>query len=474
MACYIPFLENIRPVMQDESWYSNPAMNFAHGKGIINTNVGSGGEHNFILPLLIGFVFKLFGVSLFNARIVSVIAGLFTLIATKKILNLLKYDQIAQFCTLIIFIILPQNYSVFRYARPESISLMLMAFSFYYLLRFMQSNGNLVGKMDGFKYLYLSILFSSIGILAHPYALSFCVASLILVLIMALKSKTFLQSLPHLFVSSIMVLISLGVIVYMSSSSSSSGKNMVESAAGLSSRLSLGAGFLLDKLLIFKLIIAEFVLSPKAIFFVPLMLILFTGLFRKQQSDRLASQIGLLVFVVAFIVFNEECFVHVVSYVIFFSTISAGFVLYQQFNRNRVITITLFMLFGLVNVSALVIHNTRTYDANNTILQKELKKLIPPNSTVVGGLRMWFFAPETNYYTLFRNTKEQKQWITDNVDYVFIYSVNNIRDIQNIRNMPEIDFYKRLLVERNYQIQTVFSKKTKQYDTIYLFHITRK
>jgi hypothetical protein len=55
----LPFLEDMRPVMYDEAWYSNTAYNLCIGNGLHQTSVGSGGNSNCIFPI-IGAAFLVF------------------------------------------------------------------------------------------------------------------------------------------------------------------------------------------------------------------------------------------------------------------------------------------------------------------------------------------------------------------------------------------------------------------------------
>jgi hypothetical protein len=46
----LPLLLDMRPVMYDEPWYMNPALNLLNGNGLQNTLVGTGGNVNYVAP----------------------------------------------------------------------------------------------------------------------------------------------------------------------------------------------------------------------------------------------------------------------------------------------------------------------------------------------------------------------------------------------------------------------------------------
>ncbi len=98
----LSYVTQIPNVMVDEPWYANVAYNFANGRGIVNTNPGSGGGTGvFLYTLLMGLFFKIFGTSLFTARLFSVVGGLLGLFGLVCILVEVKArGKIIFFCTL--------------------------------------------------------------------------------------------------------------------------------------------------------------------------------------------------------------------------------------------------------------------------------------------------------------------------------------------------------------------------------------
>ena len=92
------------------------------------------GQEIFIYTGLLGIFFKIFGTSLFSARLFSVISGFLALIGFIQILKILNINHRTIIFSSILFIVSNVNYIIFRTVRPEGILLMFAIWSFYFLL----------------------------------------------------------------------------------------------------------------------------------------------------------------------------------------------------------------------------------------------------------------------------------------------------------------------------------------------------
>lgn len=155
------FLDKIPAVMVDESWYANVGYNFSVGKGLVNTNPGSGtGTGVFLYTLLMGVFFKGVGTSLFTARLFSVVGGLLGLLGLGCILTELKVRQRVIFLCSMFYIFSNVTYIIFRTVRPDGWILTFAIWGGFFLLSAIRS-----GKEIRF---FLAGLLVSASFLCHP------------------------------------------------------------------------------------------------------------------------------------------------------------------------------------------------------------------------------------------------------------------------------------------------------------------
>jgi len=177
----IPILTNSRPIMCDEAWYSNPAYNFSQGEWIHNTNVGSGGDANFLFPFIQGIMFTIFGYSIFLARFASVLAGLISIVILFKILKQLKLSNNAVIFGVFALVTIPIYHSVFRYARPESWAILFVLLSLLFFIKYIHSFYN--------KSILITGIFCALGFLTHPFTFSVSFAIGLMLFIHSAKNK---------------------------------------------------------------------------------------------------------------------------------------------------------------------------------------------------------------------------------------------------------------------------------------------
>jgi len=147
-------------VIVDEPWYANVAYNFANGRGIVNTNPGSGGGTGvFLYTLLMGLFFKIFGTSLFTARLFSVVGGLLGLFGLVCILVEVKAREKIIFFCILFYIFSNVNYIIFRSVRPEGWSLTFIILGLYFLISGINSGNDFKWFFFGlicFRLIFLS------------------------------------------------------------------------------------------------------------------------------------------------------------------------------------------------------------------------------------------------------------------------------------------------------------------------------
>ena len=220
----LPFLTDIRPVMYDEAWYANTAYHFSQGEGFLNSAVGSGGNANFLLPLLTGTMFWIFGYSLFTIRLTAVLCGVLTLLFLHLCLKELKSSVKAEIAVLAFFVSITLYNTIFRFGRPECASIMCMTGGVWFLLRYMRENswGNMIGLA----------CFTYLATMGHPYALLFFAIAGVWMLVQTIRSRQWMK-IAHL---SILLVAAIAAILSMAYISS---RYDIASGGSISARFSM-------------------------------------------------------------------------------------------------------------------------------------------------------------------------------------------------------------------------------------------
>jgi len=403
----IPILTDSRPIMADESWYSNPAYNFSQGNGLINTNVGSGGNLNFAFPIIQGILFTLFGYSIFMARFASVLAGLFSILVLFKLLKHLKVPNRAIIFSLFALIAIPVYHSVFRYARPESWAILFVLLSLFFFIKHMQTLSN--------KCILLAGIFCGLGFLTHPFTLSVSFAIGLILIIQFVKKKRIIPlvafSIPLIVSYAIFHLNSIYLIGYTKPYRGFGRINTLDTHYW--DRIGLNL----------KVIFNSYIMDKNIIFFAPLVLLLLIGLF-SMKKNRLAFQsslLGCLVFCISLVFFSSGGFEMIMYYVFIFSILNIAFLVNTLTSKSILVAISAYLMLML---SANIFYNLKKYDPVNSSLENELQIIIPKNAKVMGPTEFWMFVPKTQFKSTgfrWRGKFDIKQ-LPSKIDYFLMFS----------------------------------------------------
>lgn len=157
----LPLLTSAYRITVDEPWYSQVAWSVLNKHDLYNHTLGSGGGDVFFLYTgLLALFYKLFGVSLYVGRFLSVLCGVAAVIGVARILYSLNVRwKIVMLCTAA-FIVSNLSYLTFRTIRPEAICAALAIWSTWFLLSFLRSHSPRPAALCG--------LLVGMGILCHP------------------------------------------------------------------------------------------------------------------------------------------------------------------------------------------------------------------------------------------------------------------------------------------------------------------
>ena len=438
-------LSTNRPLLIDEAWYANPAYNFSIGNGFINTNVGSGGNANFLLPLIIGGLYSVFGVSIFVTRLASVLCGLIFLFYTYRFLKLYTVNHLGQFIVYLSIVSISFYYSIFTYARPEGLASMLVFASLFHFLKYYEEKNRL-------QIVWLTICVFC-ALLAHPMTVIFAFLYGLYFLFNLIKKwdlKLFL-CLCLFFIMSVfgVLLVLYADYLYNNVNTELSFGTVIMDTLNRTS-LSTNEVILIDGFEKNDTFIERFLfafrfwfLTPRLLFSLFFISIISIGIFQKRSVVKLLSILALLYLVIAFIVFANDKFMtrHVFTYTFIVATVV--FVLLMRSFNKRVLLFVLIPLFA-INFMATSYNNFSKRENANLILQKEIRERIPAVSTVYGALNFWFFAPESSYFSNFYRFEQFCR------DYDFLI-INEFEKTALLSGFQGIDFEKYKLI---YELHT--------------------
>jgi len=415
----LPTLVNGRPIMIDEAWYTNPAYNFSQGQWIHNTNVGSGGDVNFIFPFVQGILFAILGYSIFLARFTSVLAGFFSIVVIFKILKQFNINTNAVIIGILALIAIPVYHSVFRYARPESWAILFVLLSLLYFIKYIQR--------AAYKRILFTGIFCALGFLAHPFTTAVSLSIGIILLFHCFKNKKIMPLI--LFTVPIIVSIVAFILNYIH----------LLGISGLNQDFGRlnggGASFIKNISKDFKVIIDSYILNKNAIYFIPLFLVLLYGLLLKKKNHLAfqSSLMGIIVFCVSFVLFSSGGFNIILYYVFLFSILNFVFILNNNANKVVFIPIGFYLLIMLF---ANVYYDAKKYEPVNSSLAKELKVIIPKNAKVMGPTEFWMFLPETQFKSTgyrWDSAVDTKQ-LPAKFDYFLLFSEDKTNVYQDVYN----------------------------------------
>jgi hypothetical protein len=442
-------LTNGRPVICDEAWYTNSAYNFSQGIGIRNTNVGTGGDLNFVFPFIQGILFYIFGYSLFMARFASVLAGLFSIIILLQLLKQLKIPNHISVFSLIGILVIPIYHSVFRFARPESWAIVFVLLSLLFLSRYLET--------QKLKNCFFIGLFCGLGFLTHPYTLSISFFIGILFVINAIKKK---EIKPLLIFSSI---IALSFFIFFINATHLIGLERLHLIFDRTN--SVENDFFQKIKSTMNLVINDYVFNKNAIYFIPLSSLLIFGLFQKKKNKSFfySSLVGVLIFIFSIFIFTSSGFKVLMNYILIFSLLNISFLVFTYRNKALVASICLYFLLML---GANLYYDKEKYEQLNSTLEQVLNEYVPENKKVCGPIEFWMFMPAVQYVSTisYWNSGENIEELPHSFDFFLIFSGDkaNQNSFYDLLNKTFIEFSGSKLI---------YNKYSKSYGTISLYSI---
>ena len=394
----LSYVTKIPNVMVDEPWYANVAYNFANGRGLVNTNPGSGGGTGvFLYTLLMGLFFKIFGTSLFTARLFSVAAGLLGLFGLVCILVEVKArGKIIFFCTLF-YVFSNVNYIIFRSVRPEGWSLTFIIWGLYFLISGINSGND-------FKW-FFSGLFVSASFLCHPNGALYVFLFGIVGLTHSFQTKKVQFFLYYLLGCSLVFVSFFLHIIYFRR------EDVVSYIGNWSSRTSVSSSdFLASIWQNIATFFKTYTLGIKRLFiFIFELGILIVGLFHyKNRVLFITCLIGLCYFVLA-IIFLKPFATRHFGEVLIFSIISYSLILQESETRKK--TYKLYLIMGAIylfnNIAGDLYVIYRDYGHTPySYIEEKVDVIVPDETKLLTLMHFWFpLKNNKNYnsYTRWRN-----------------------------------------------------------------------
>lgn len=436
----LPFLTDMRPVMYDEAWYANTAYNFSQGDGFMNTIVGTRGNSNFLLPTLTGVMFWIFGYSLFTIRLTAVLCGVVTMIFLHLCLKELKCSVKAEIAVLAFFVSIALYNTIFRFGRPECASVMCMTGGVWFFLRYLRDNtwGNIIGMA----------CFTFLSAIAHPYALLFFALDGVVLLYMFLREKQW-KNLFHLSVLLVAAIAAIGSIAWVSYVYNGAGEDYVSSRFSMSN--------IVEALPIY---IKDAFLSKHAIYMIPLLIVAMISCWNKNASVRIVSSVTIAYAVLFPFLFSTDLMMVGLGldYVAILATLLVG-PFFDQYANKKIILPILFGLYCVVNLGISYYFNyVSKYEKCNSILQNELKAIIPQDAII--------FTPIRQYPMVMKNPcNSDHSWkgMCESFDYIILNSQDKDIYENSIRIQTQLEDY-----------ELIYERDTKQYGVVQVFERVRE
>ena len=416
----IPFIDTIPGIMVDEPWYANTAWNFSIGNGFINTVPGSqGGDDLFLFTFLIGIAFKLFGTSLFTARMVSVMGGLVGFIGFVQILKMLKIkSKFVVFISGLLFIFSNVSYIIFRSVRPESWIVALGIWALYFLIKGYRTNKEI-------NY-YFSGLLSSAAFLCHPHGSLYILLFGVIVLLYCYNTKR-IRALSYYILGIAPIAIILFFYIFTVRQ-----ETLIEFFGSWTHRIATEQdNFIYSQMSNLITFFRTYTLGLKRIFILLFeLVVLLYGLFffKKNKYVFMLSTLGLSYFIIAMIFLNPFSTRHF-GEVLIFSFVT--FALLLDYHKVHPKFYKFFAVVGLLYLSNNIAGNLYVMwrDHNNTsysTIEKKLDQIVPDNTSVLTLLSFWFPLKNNDNYNDYTRWKRKgysnlNEFIdSGDVDYVVI------------------------------------------------------
>ena len=378
----LPFLSTIRPVMYDEAWYASVGYEFLQGHGFANQIVGSGGNANFLFPMLTAVFYKLFGISLFSARLLSVCFGIGTIVVFHFIFNELKIWLKNRIVVYALFLSLTLFNTVFRFARPESASLMFCALGILFFIRYVNYH-----KLVDILFLSFAVICAT---LSHPFSLLLFALFGMYLVVEAIQAKNH-RYLLRLTILLFVACCSIYLLYFVSDFYNSESSDLTKRIYWHDLTAALHEYFL------------TFFFSKYSVFVCVLFPFLFFAFKSGNPIIIILSKVTITFFIVFPFLFSADLKMIGLGldYVMLLNLIVVGGVLeYFSFKilKHRGFFWGLY-LFCAMNYGITLFYNYSKYEDVNTSMENDISKIIPKNAVVFGPIRQWFCAMETRYYS---------------------------------------------------------------------------
>lgn len=458
----LPFLSISRPIMVDESWYSNSSYNFITSGSFENVNIGFGGNGVIIFLLYLSSYFLLFGTSLFTARLSSFVMGVIAIFLVRKMLGILKAGEFNKLITLSFFAFANLYLSIFKLSRPEALALV---FSLLVLITVY----NYLNKNYSPKYLFLLVFLSFLSINSHPNSAVIILLSFLVILYYIIKNKNYSKLLHLVPIAAGGAISILFMIVIISINNNFSLNDSFNNLFGRNSVNNYFLEKLMSKIDVTK---EYFVSTNRIITFLPQVFVVAVGLFfvKKNKNLFFISLCGLVSAGIAFIFLAPSGFIYVYPYVFIFS-VPALSLLLITLDKNKIlvkIVTALSVIVILVNIVAYISLTKKTLDFEINKKMSEINLLLPENSLILSEPPFWFISPEKNIKTL--RYIDEKHINLIGKDF-FVIDCDKFKS--DSKEDPTAIMYLNKYIS-NYTADTLFAKSNKIYGNMYLIKYKQK
>lgn len=436
----LPFLEDMRPVMYDEAWYSNTAYNLCIGNGLHQTSVGSGGNSNCIFPIIGAAFFSVFGYSLFSIRLASVFCGLLTMVVIHFTLNELKASFPGRILAYLLFVSIPLFNTVFRFARPECASMLGLAGGVLFYLRYWRTH-----SWTDISFLSIFCIFATN---AHPFALFSFFFFGVALLISIWRDRDW-KRLSQLTVLVFAALIGLGLLFGLS----------LHYNEGSTTSMLFGRASLTNWKEAVSFYYKEVFASRFAVYsFVVLLVLILTSMFVKDRRVTFLAFLSIINGLSFPFFFSTDLmmvgygwnYVSLIS-VILVAPLADALPLSRSLKKWAFAGMVLYSI-GCFSLSYYYNYKVK-YERCNSVLGQDISKIIPKGAVVYGPVRQWFCAIETTYYSDHYRYELPKE---------FDYMIFNSQDKELYENnevvSPLIDSY-----------ELIYNRDTKQYGEVMVY-----
>lgn len=442
----LPFLLDVRAVKYDEAWYMNPAYNLLNGNGLLNDLVGSGGNVNFVGPVLMSGCMAMFGQSLLVARLTAVICGFISLVILHLIQNEICVNKYARIGTYVIFLSIYIINSTFRNVRPEFAVALFLLIGILFAIRYHRTH-----KWFDIVGLSISIYLTSCS---HPFALYIyaLIGCSLLWDVIQTKEWKHLYQLVLPIISAVLVILSL---LYLNKAI-----NHATDSNSIMQRFSM------LNALEAMCVSMKSVFIRNGVYTIPFLLVNIFAITKHREIRWLA--IPNVIFVFTFpLLFSSD--LHMVgNSTLYFSIVSIVLcscmmehwinVVHIHYNR-KMIGVCCIVLYCIGNYGLSLLHNYHKYEKCNSILMNDINEYIPDNSLIFGSMRFWPFKMSAKWFC----EMNRKNEVPKAYDYLIISS----QDISSSDELnPQI---LRDVLETIENYDRVYERESKQYGLISIY-----